>query len=172
MGNKQVTRREKMFPAAVGSHPSPCGGGPHHSTIEQWVSSMPTFEFYRERIVPLLSAEQRRKQLEFALRFLNNWGLGGGNFLLIHYDEKWFWGLVLRALAKACPDLGVMKQDYKTFHRNHINKVRLSSNAYLIYYWHCLGLTCVIFMYASAVPFRLSFLYLGNGRCLCRRQVH
>ena len=30
---------------------------------------------------------------------------------------------MLRALAKSCPELGIFKHDYKTFHRLHINKV-------------------------------------------------
>ena len=43
--------------------------------------------------------------------------------LLIHYDEKWFWGLILRKYAKQCKELGIEKYDFRAFHRNHINKV-------------------------------------------------
>ena len=46
------------------------------------------------------------------------------NTLYIHYDEKWFWGLVLRARAKYCPSLGLEKNakiGAKNVH--HINKV-------------------------------------------------
>ena len=46
-----------------------------------------------------------------------------GKKLLIHYDEKWFWGLVLRRDAKACDSLGLEATAMKAYHRNHINKV-------------------------------------------------
>ena len=59
----------------------------------------------------------------FAKKFLNCWGLGRGKKLLIHYDEKWFWGLVLRRDAKACDSLGLEATVMKAYHRNHINKV-------------------------------------------------
>ena len=103
-----------------------------HKCIERWLNSFDTFEFYRERICPLLSPAQKKKHLEFAKSVLDLWGLkdtdgnlpnGKKRILLIHYDEKWFWGLVLRAYAKSCEELGIEKKDYATFHRNHINKV-------------------------------------------------
>ena len=48
---------------------------------------------------------------------------GNGKYLLVHYDEKWFWALVLRAKAKACKELGVEKKSFNMFHKNHIDKV-------------------------------------------------
>jgi hypothetical protein len=38
-------------------------------------------------------------------------------------DEKWFHGLVPRANAKSCEELGIMKQTYSAHHKKHIAKV-------------------------------------------------
>ena len=46
------------------------------------------FRYYAERIVPLLTTHQMEKHLAFARKFRNNWGLGGGKFLLVMFDEK------------------------------------------------------------------------------------
>ena len=70
----------------------------------------------------LLSPQQRAKHLAFARRFRSNWGLGGGKFLLIMFDEKWFWGLVLRNHAKKIASNGVGHHTFSAYHRNHINK--------------------------------------------------
>ena len=104
-----------------------------HMTIERFCKSFDTFGYYKERIIPLLSPLHKEKHLEFAkFVYERNWDLlddngklpcGKNGILLIHYDEKWFWGLVLRAYAKECEELGLQKFDFKTFHRNHINKV-------------------------------------------------
>ena len=103
-----------------------------YKTIERWLKSFDSFQFYKERMVPLLSAAQKQKHLAFAQLVQNFWNIrdaegnlpnGKKRVLLIHYDEKWFWGLVLRAFAKACDEIGVGKRDYFTFHKSHINKV-------------------------------------------------
>ena len=49
-----------------------------------------------------------------------NWGLGGGKYLFVMFDEKWMWGLVVRRYAKSCEKLGLKKKYYKAYHRNHI----------------------------------------------------
>ena len=41
----------------------------------------------------------------------------------MHYDEKWFWGLVARSQAKACASLGISKATWSARHKSHINKV-------------------------------------------------
>jgi len=69
-------------------------------TIRRWVTSREGFSLYTERVIPLLTQEQKHKHLKFAKHYLNNWGLGAGKFILFHYDEKWFWGLLLRKTAK------------------------------------------------------------------------
>jgi hypothetical protein len=38
-------------------------------------------------------------------------------------DEKWFHSLVPRSNAKACEELGIMKQSYSAHHKKHIAKV-------------------------------------------------
>lgn len=90
--------------------------------IYRWATSRPGYHLYCERVVPLLSEVQRAKHLRFAKHFRNNWGLGNGNFLLIEYDEKWFWGLVMRRGAKSCADLEVYPESYSAYHKSHISK--------------------------------------------------
>jgi hypothetical protein len=80
------------------------------STIQEWVTSNEGFKVYAERIIPLLSDAQRKKHLDFGKHFRFNWGLGGGKYLPVHYDEKWFWGLVVRRDVKCCEELGIDPQ--------------------------------------------------------------
>jgi hypothetical protein len=35
---------------------------------------------------------------------------------LIHYDEKWFWGLVRRKGARACEELGIDPYTFEAYH--------------------------------------------------------
>jgi hypothetical protein len=60
--------------------------------------------------------------MTFLKHFHNNWGLGPGEYLLIMYDEKWFWGMVCRKGAKACEELGIDAQTMRAYHKSHINK--------------------------------------------------
>ena len=69
-------------------------------TIQRWITSREGFKIYAERVIPLLSKEQKMKHLSFAKRFLNNWNRGPGKYLLIHYDENWFWGHLARKTVK------------------------------------------------------------------------
>jgi hypothetical protein len=61
------------------------------------------------------------EHLQFAHHFRNNWALGAGKYLVIMYDEKWFWGFVTRRGAKCCEELGINQQSFKAFHKCHIN---------------------------------------------------
>ena len=93
------------------------------SAIQRWLTSYLSYGTYSEMISPLLSVHQKTKHLAFARRLRGNWYRGSGKFLLINYDEKWFWGLVLRAAAKECPELGLNPRSFQTYHKKHINKV-------------------------------------------------
>ena len=53
--------------------------------------------------------------------------MGGGKYLLIEFDKKWMWGLVVRRYAKSCAKLGLTKKYFKAYHRNHINKVMMTA---------------------------------------------
>jgi hypothetical protein len=77
---------------------------------------------YDKRIIPLLSPAQQKSHMTFSKHFRNDWGLGPGKYLLIMYDEKWFWGMVCRKGAKACEELGIDAQTMRAYHKNHINK--------------------------------------------------
>jgi hypothetical protein len=92
-------------------------------TIRRWMCSFAGYKTYCERIIPLLSPDQKKKHLDFATHFRNNWGLGAGKYLLIMYDEKWFWGLVIRRGAKCCKELGIEQNCFSAYHKSHINKV-------------------------------------------------
>lgn len=94
------------------------------STIQKWMSSHDTYSLYMERCLPLLSAHQREKHVEFSKRLRNNWELPRDKkYLWVNYDEKWFWGLVMRATAKKCEELGLEKAINAAYHKNHIDKV-------------------------------------------------
>ena len=43
--------------------------------------------------------------------------------MLIHYNEKWFWGLLIRRQSKAYEELGLEQTSFKAYHRNYINKI-------------------------------------------------
>jgi len=51
--------------------------------------------------------------------------LGSGKYLLIEFDEKWMWGLVVRSHTKCCPKLGLNTKYFKAYRKNHINKVMM-----------------------------------------------
>ena len=65
--------------------------------VDQWCSAaticrrMTTragYKLYDERVITLLSKEQKGKHMSFAKHFRNNWCLGSRNYLLVMYDEK------------------------------------------------------------------------------------
>ena len=82
------------------------------ATIQRWVKShigKGGYCTYTERLLPLLTREQKAKHVAFCQRLRNNWGQPPGKFLWVHYDEKWFYGFVARH-AKACEAIGVDRQ--------------------------------------------------------------
>ena len=90
--------------------------------IHRWVQSREGYGVYCERIIPLLITEQKLKHCAFARHFRSNWDLVPGKYLLNHYDEKWFWELVTRSLAKMCTKIGIEPTTFACYHKNHINK--------------------------------------------------
>jgi hypothetical protein len=44
------------------------------------------------------------------------------------YDEKWFWGLVIRRGAKACSDLGIHQQSFKAYLRSFVISFTLATS--------------------------------------------
>jgi hypothetical protein len=93
--------------------------------IRRWLTSRVGYKLYMERVITLLSNAQRTKHFAFAKRFRNNLGLGNGKYWIIHYDKKWFWGLVMRCAAKSCPELGIDSHTWAAYHKSHINKTML-----------------------------------------------
>lgn len=96
------------------------------STIHKYLKSKEDYCTYVKRILPLLSSSQKKKHVEFAKLFLNCWDLElgeDGKYLFIHYDEKWFYGMVMRANTKMCKTLGIEKHEWYAFHKCHIDKV-------------------------------------------------
>lgn len=93
------------------------------STIQRFLAKHESYSTYVGRILPLLTKEQRDKQVAFSKHLCNNWGLPRGKYLWINYDEKWFHGLVVRATMKRCEELGLDKALNAAYHKNHIDKV-------------------------------------------------
>ena len=91
-----------------------------HSTIRRWVITREGYRMYTERVIPLLNLVQKGKHFKFAKRLVTNWGKGKGKYLLIHYDEKWFWGMLFRKTAKSFDELP--KATIKAYHKCHISK--------------------------------------------------
>ena len=92
-------------------------------TIETWLRSHPTYNIYAKNIKPGLTPQNREKQVFFSKRVQDCWGLPPGKFLWIHSDEKWFHALVPRSNAKACEELGIVRESYSAHHKSHIGKV-------------------------------------------------
>jgi hypothetical protein len=91
-------------------------------TICCWVSPRACYKLYAERVIPLLTDAQKESHFEFSKHFRNNWGLVKGKYMLIHYEEKWFWGHVIRKGAWACEELGIDPHTFEAYHKSHINK--------------------------------------------------
>ena len=95
------------------------------NSIFNWLHNQEGFRTYTERIVLLLTEEQRQKQKAFASHFLNNWNLPYNQMnkvLLVNYNEKWFYGLVPRSGAKQCESIGLQRHMKVVYHKNFINK--------------------------------------------------
>ena len=97
------------------------GGWCCGDTIRRFFESL-SYSSVLERVLPLVKGKQRKDAVDFARRFRNNWGRGKGKYLLVHLDEKWFYGLLLRH-AKVCEALGLEKTHLYAQHKNHITKV-------------------------------------------------
>ena len=76
-----------------------------------------------------MSQEQKLKQFKFSKHYLNNWGLSGRKYILIHYDEKWFRDLLLRKTVKTFQEYeqalaknGFNTNEIKAYHKNYISK--------------------------------------------------
>lgn len=100
------------------------------STIRRWVTTREGYGMYAERIIPLLTEKQKMEHLKFSKHYRSNWGLGPGKYLVFHYDEKWFWGLLLRKIAKSFDDYKKELEErgmeekklVKAYHKCHISK--------------------------------------------------
>ena len=95
------------------------------ATIARWLQEQSGYCCYMSKPLPLLSSNQKKKHVEFAQQVREeNWGLPAGtSILLIHYDEKWFYGWTPRTNHKVAEAIGLEKQYSFLRHRNHVNKV-------------------------------------------------
>ena len=89
----------------------------------KYVLAHSSFEYYKRHIKPGVSAVNSKKQVGFAIRVKNRWGLPRAKYLWIHYDEKWFYAVVARNNGKACPEKGVRKSFSSVHHKSHVEKV-------------------------------------------------
>ena len=60
--------------------------------------------------------------MSFEKRFNNNWGLNSRKYLLIMYDDTWFWVFFTRKEANMCEELGINLHTLKSYHKYHSNK--------------------------------------------------
>jgi len=70
-----------------------------------------------------LFSRTRKKSITLSPFVFDPIGVEGDKYLLIEFDEKWMWGLVVRRYAKACKELILTRKYYKAYHWSHINKV-------------------------------------------------
>jgi hypothetical protein len=95
-----------------------------YKTIERWLKSHESYASYSKNVKPGLTEANRVKQVSFAKRVHDRWGLPlHTKILWCMSDEKWWFGLVARTFAKMCPELGVEKKSFSAHHKSHINKV-------------------------------------------------
>ena len=95
-----------------------------YHTIERWLKKHESYASYAKNIKPGLTEGNRVKQVNFAKRVHNRWGLAPHTKILwCMSDEKWWFGLIARTFAKMCPELGVEKKSFSAHHKSHINKV-------------------------------------------------
>jgi hypothetical protein len=92
-------------------------------TIKLWIGQHSGYTTYAQHSLPLFTAVQKQKHVEFATWLWNNWNLPRQKVLWINYDEKWFYGWVSQCNAKMCKVLGIEKMHTYLYHKCHINKV-------------------------------------------------
>ena len=95
------------------------------NTIQRWWNSSVTAVLLGQRFIPLLSERQRRAHVDFALHVKNNWGRGRDRrkrILWVHWDEKWFWGYLLRKRAKLDRARGLTQRGVKIKNKQHVPK--------------------------------------------------
>ena len=117
--NERPTRSFRQLSILIGSW---CSG----ETIRRWLNGKGTYYRMMERFVPLLSKQQKQAQVLFATRFRMLWGgIQGQKVLLVHYDEKWFFGARARKGAKVCPELGIARAQKETKNTHFIPKIMM-----------------------------------------------
>ena len=79
------------------------------------------YDSYLERCLPLMTKKQRLDSVKFSRFMRSNWGRGKGKYLWIAWDEKWFYGMVLRH-AKKCEQMGLKRAHLYAKHKNHFTK--------------------------------------------------
>jgi len=95
----------------------------HATSVSNWFAKQESASYYGSMVVPLLTGPQKQRHVEFAKKVTSRWSLPPQKILWIHYDEKWFFGLVLRASEKRMEVLGLDYKYYQAYHMNYINKV-------------------------------------------------
>ena len=94
-------------------------------TIQSWWNASVTAVLTGQRFVPLLSPRQRAAHVQFAKRVKTNWGRRPKlhkKLIWVHYDEKWFWGWLLRRRAKLDRARGLTKRAIKIKNKQHVPK--------------------------------------------------
>ena len=74
------------------------------------------------RTPSVITKKQKSRHVDFAKHLVNRWNIPKTT---THYDEKWFYGLVARTMAKMCLQLGLFRNTKSVYHKNFITKVML-----------------------------------------------
>jgi hypothetical protein len=96
-------------------------------TIADHIMSLPGSSYKTTDIHPHLSDHHKQKRLSWSNQFWLFWNsateFNQCQVIIVHLDEKWFFGLVVRKKNKSVPFLGVEPVSHSIHHRSHINKV-------------------------------------------------
>ena len=80
------------------------------------------------RTPSVITKKQKSRHVDFAKHLVNRWNIPKTTtpkILFINYDEKWFYRLVARTMAKMCLQLGLFRNTKSVYHKNFITKVML-----------------------------------------------
>ena len=98
------------------------------NTIRKYIKSQQGFRTRKDRLLPHLDRQAKRRRVEWAQSFWVFWrscmlvNTQRMQIVLIHMDEKWFYVIRTRTGCKVIPAWGVMPKDSYVHHKSHVGK--------------------------------------------------
>ena len=109
------------------------------TTLRKTIMSLPGSKYESTRLLPALTKAHKTKRLFWCWQFRIFWDnakqLNKKTLvLLVHMDEKWFFGVVVRMYNKVVPLFGVktVNHDIKVHHKSHLNKLMVLNSTYFL----------------------------------------